>query len=272
MSAPELCCPRCRARDARGQLIVHALGPAEGGLGCPGCGELYPLVDGVPLVLRDLDAWLASEAPAVLARRDLPGPTRARLLQGASGALGRARQLEAAWATPPGGTLPARVRALVEPLPGPLLDLGCGTGALHGRADATGLELCFTRARAYCGRGVVGDAHDPPFRAGSFQSLLLLNLIDACREPLLVLQQADALLRPGGALLLTTPWCWNDAVTPPGERIDPGSLPDLLRGRRGLPLDYELLAEEDGLTWRVATGPRVVHEYRCQLLLARKRA
>jgi SAM-dependent methyltransferase/uncharacterized protein YbaR (Trm112 family) len=268
--APRLVCPRCRRAEG-GRLVVHELEAAPGGLGCPGCGELYPVVDGVPLVLRDLDAWLESEAPAVLCRDDLPAPALERLVRGARGALRRDADLLASWSAPLQGTLPGRVRELTAPLEVPLLDLGCGTGALHGRRDATGLDLSFGLARAFCGRGVVGDAHDPPFRAGAFAGVLLLNLLDASREPLLVLQQADALLRRGGTLLVTTPWCWSDAVTAPAQRLDAAALRPLLQGQRGLPLDYELLEEQDGLTWRVPTGPRLVHEYRCQLWVARKR-
>lgn len=241
-----LVCPRCR-RVERGRLVAHELQPGAEALVCPGCGARHPLLQGIPVVLRDLETWRASQPE--------PAPP---------GAL-----------APPGGSLPARVRELVAALPGPLLDLGCGTGALCGRADVTGLDARLEPLRAHPGRALVGDAHDPPFRAGAFASVLLLNLLDACREPLLVLQQADALLAPGGALLLTTPWTWSDAVTPPDQRLDGDELAAILQGRpnrTGLRLDHALERREDELTWRLHTGPRLVHEYRCELFLSRKPA
>ncbi len=40
-----LCCPACRS-------AVREL-PGEGGLECTGCGRVYPIVDGIPVMLLD---------------------------------------------------------------------------------------------------------------------------------------------------------------------------------------------------------------------------
>jgi uncharacterized protein YbaR (Trm112 family) len=79
---PPLVCPRCR-RVERGELVWARLDEAAEGLGCPGCFATYPVVDGVAMVLRDVDGWLASEAGVVLARSDLHEAVRARVLAGA---------------------------------------------------------------------------------------------------------------------------------------------------------------------------------------------
>ncbi|MGM0578549.1 MAG: methyltransferase domain-containing protein [Myxococcota bacterium] len=47
-------CPRCRRPDGRGGVEVHTLEQRGGGLACPGCGAAYPVVDGIPVVARDV--------------------------------------------------------------------------------------------------------------------------------------------------------------------------------------------------------------------------
>jgi len=43
-------------------LVWARLEAAADGYGCPACFATYPVVDGVPIVLRDTDGWLASVA------------------------------------------------------------------------------------------------------------------------------------------------------------------------------------------------------------------
>jgi len=249
------------------------LGESAEGYGCPACFATYPVVDGVAIVLRDTDGWLASEAGVVLARRDLPDAVSARILAGGGEALRRGAALERSYLDPLESPLRTGVAALVEGLEGTILDVGCGAG-LHGRGDVVGLDTSFPLARAFVGTGIVGDAADPPFEAESFDAVLLLNVLDSAARPRLVLGQADALLRRGGGLIISCPDAWNDAITAPAEQVDGDALLGALGGERNrleLPLDYEVDEVRDPLEWRVRAGARTVHVHDCQLVLARKR-
>lgn len=271
---PPLVCPACR-RVEGGRLWYSLLQAHPVGWRCPGCGLEHPVVDGVPIVLADPDAWLAQEAPGVFARRDLDEPLRRRLLRGAGGVLARDAQLLDTYTTP----LPCPLRDAVDEqaaaLDGLLLELGAGAGLGAAAAGRVALDLNFTLVRAHPGTPLVADAANPPFEAERFDGVLLLNLLDSCADPRVVLGQADALLRPGGQLLISAAWAWSDAVTPPARQLDPARLRAGLGGDRralGLALDYELLYEAQDLPWRLQVGPRTVHEHRCELLRLRKRA
>lgn len=269
---PPLVCPGCR-RVHEGRLWYSLLEPHPAGLVCPGCGLVHPVVDGVPIVLRDPDAWLSTEAPAVFARRDLPDPVRVRLLEGAGGVLARDERLAQSYAAPLDSPLHAAVNTQLAELSGLLLDVGAGAGLGEHAERRVAMDLHFGLARAHPGVGVVGDAADPPFEAERFDGVLLLNVLDSCADPRLVLGQADALLRPGGQLLIAVAWAWSDAVTPPRLRFDAARLHAALGGdprALGLRLAYRTEHAEDGLIWRLAAGPRTVHEHRCALLRLRK--
>ena len=133
-----------------------------------------------------------------------------------------------------------------------------------------GLDLSLPVARAFVGRGMVADASDPPFAPESFDAVLLLNLLDSCRNPRLVLAQADALLRPGGVLLITCPFAWCEA-TPRSRRFTAEQLDRCLRGSEelGLRLAYAV-HEQAELPWRLRAGDRSVHEHLAVLWRAEK--
>jgi SAM-dependent methyltransferase len=69
-------------------------------------------------------------------------------------------------------------------------------------------------------RLVAADAREPPLRPGAFALVLALNLLDSITHPRELLLQARALLAPGGALVLSSPFNWDDHVTPPARRLD----------------------------------------------------
>lgn len=224
------------------------------------------------IVLRDADAWFASEAPVVLARRDLPAPIHDRLAAAAQGPLARDRALEQVYGANEPSPLREVLGRLAPGLASPVLDVGCGRGLLE-LPGATGLDLNFSLLRHYPGRRVLGDAADPPFLAGAFRAVLLLNVLDSCRDPALVLAQAEALLAPGGTLMTCCAYAWSDAITPPAARLRPDRLLAALDGHPGaLPYRLNLAVDAvfDPVPWRLRVSERTVHEHACQVVVARK--
>jgi putative 4-mercaptohistidine N1-methyltranferase len=61
----------------------------------------------------------------------------------------------------------------------------------------------------------VGDAMNPRRDLGSFDVVLMANLIDRLREPALCLSHLASLVKPGGQLILTSPYTWLPEFTPP---------------------------------------------------------
>ncbi len=120
---------------------------------------------------------------------------------------------------------------------------------------------------------MVGDAADPPFLAGAFRSVLLLNLLDSVRSPRIVLGQADALLAEGGWLVIACAFAFRDDLTPHGERFGPWDLLDALRGRGGrlaLPLEHRVVRVDDDLAWTLRPSERTLHRHRVLGIVSRK--
>jgi len=242
---PRLVCPRCRSADD-GVLSVAFLEAAADRLVCPRCHSGYPVIDGVPIVLRNSDTWTPETGDdAALTRifghRDT-------------------------------GPLGDRVDAVVRRCDGDILDMGCGGGALYQRRDVTAIDWSLAMARAHGPSACVADAADPPFEPARFDAVLLLNLLDTCANPRLVLAQADALLRRGGTLVVSCPYAWTDRA-PVQERFSADELLAALDGDKeaiGIRLRYQIESVEDPVLWRLRLSPRLVQEYACQLVVARK--
>ena len=259
-----LICPRCRRRTASG-LHEARLELGDGGLICPSCAAFHPVVDGVAVVLRDLDSWLEANREALLARSDLS----ARVMERVGGPVWSARQRARAEHH---GALVDLVREVVSGLEGLALDLGCGSGWHCGR-DIIGLDGDLEAARAYGGPSLVGDASDPPFSAEQFDAVLLLNVLDSTRDPRMVLAQADALLKPGGTLLTSCAYAFDH--TPWPARFTDEQLLATLGGDAswlGLSLGYEVVATEPALDWHIVQSPRRSSTFRARFVRALKTA
>lgn len=265
---PFLVCPRCRHLDDAGALFASGLRPDPAGLACTSCGATFPVVDGVPLLLRDVDEWLRGEASVLLSRRDLPGPVLDRIAAGAGGALLRDRGLAAIYAASREGALQDWATEVVARLQGEVVDLGCGAGIyrLTGSSKLTGVDLNWTLLREHPGARVLADALDPPFLPGSFDHVLLFNSLDSCRDPATLLAAADGLLRPGGSLVLSCAFAWQPAVTPPPAQLSEADLRAWLAAR-----GYGI-AHEAELDWPLRAGPRTRYLHRALALHAHKPA
>lgn len=97
---------------------------------------------------------------------------------------------------------------------GRLLDVGCGPGLLVDEArlmgwDAQGIELSDwgrNYARGHLGLDVLpGPFEDTNLELNSFDVIVMLDVIEHLENPLSALKRAEALLKPGGILYLSTP-------------------------------------------------------------------
>jgi len=123
---------------------------------------------------------------------------------------------------------------------------------------------------------LVGDASQPPLPPGSVAGLAALNLLDSTTAPRRVLDRLVELLRPGGLLLLTTPFAWRAELAPGGlgearaDADDEAQLLALLTGEGAAGLGLTLADGPRDLRWVLRKHAREHIVYSCWLLLLRK--
>jgi len=120
---------------------------------------------------------------------------------------------------------------------------------------------------------LLADALSPPLDAGVFDGAVALNVLDNVRVPTTLLGQLHALLKPGGSLLLATPFAWDSAHTDDGERIggargrpfggDPEEeLRRVLDGRAlGAPWRFEVVEAWPHVPWTLVRDDRLSFTY-----------
>jgi SAM-dependent methyltransferase/uncharacterized protein YbaR (Trm112 family) len=172
-------CPVCRARGAESPVALSSTyleegeHVVEGALRCsdPGCLSEFPILDGIPLLLPNLRAYVAGSIDAISSRDDLSAATLSLLGDccgpGSSFDITRQHLSTYAWdhyADLDPQEVPEEVRAdsqnsqdapgsilrvlakgldlLGDLPPGPILDLGCATGrTTFALAEATGCQV-----------------------------------------------------------------------------------------------------------------------------------
>jgi len=104
----------------------------------------------------------------------------------------------------------AKVRAAL--LGGRVLDVGVGTGFTSADvAGAVGIDLSsemVSRARGYLGDLVLADGMSPPFRAGSFSTIVCAGSFYYLPDSRAALRGFHHLLRDGGRLVMLGPEAW----------------------------------------------------------------
>lgn len=120
---------------------------------------------------------------------------------------------------------------------------------------------------------VCGDALDPPLIPQAFDRVVALNMLDSVASPRQLLSVIDGLCRPGGEVIVSSPYAWQSSVMADGERLgglDPAAdLVALLRGGVGLASRYEIEDEED-LPWTLRRDARSAVSYSIHYVRARK--
>jgi SAM-dependent methyltransferase len=106
-----------------------------------------------------------------------------------------------------------------------ILDAGCGTGQMlkclesHGEAigiDSSPQAIGYARERGVR-RLVHGSITDPPFRDGSFDCVVSLDVIEHVDDDLRILTKLHEVVKPGGHLIVTVPafkllWSEHDEI------------------------------------------------------------
>lgn len=267
-----LVCPSCRRPDlagnsshrlrlnqaekVRGEYIL------EGELICVNerCGRRFPIIGGVPFILRDAavleraagQARGSPSSPHPAADSLLPtyidahyeGDCRPSLIY--PGSLSNV----IFWQTM------KNMMEMAGPHHGLAIDLGCAAGRfsfeLAARFETVvgmdtnyshlafaaalqrGEETAFQRPLRAMAREkvslnrsgcrnvlfILSDALDPPLPAESALLVGALNLIDSISSPMILLGQMDALLQHEGTLLLTSPYSWNSGVCPAARWLE----------------------------------------------------
>lgn len=114
---------------------------------------------------------------------------------------------------------------------GQLLDIGAGSGEVTAELAPLFEAVTTTetsrgmarrlRARGYTCHGVdLAEEAPPQLRAGAFEVVSLLNVIDRAARPLTLLERASALVAPGGRLVLATPLPLSTHVHVAGGTVD----------------------------------------------------
>jgi ArsR family transcriptional regulator len=142
---------------------------------------------------------------------------------------------------------------------GDVLDVGSGDGAVAGflapycrslvciDVNPRMIEAANERlARFPSARAEVADVHDLPYRASSFDSILLFHTLTYAEKPQRALEECARVLRPGGRVVVLALDAHEQAelTAPYGER-HPGFKPSVLRGhltRAGLSVTFSEVA------------------------------
>jgi SAM-dependent methyltransferase len=131
---------------------------------------------------------------------------------------------------------------------------------------------------------VVGNGLNPPLQSESSDLVVACNLLDSISEPCNLIGQLDAILKPGGLLVLASPFDWREDITPTHEQLG-GSTSTGAMGGQGSPhvveqllqgngtelvhLNYEVLETRD-VPWQLQEHARCRVHYLVYMLIARK--
>lgn len=196
-----LACPHCR-----GELVRE---PAGGGACCAGCGRKFPLTVSGQLDLR-LRQPQARQLEIVLAAPPAASP---EIAEPEWGRLPRRPHPEIDVSKVRGEChLPADLRSWFPRAAGEpaaagggrelALDLGCGAQVHKEVCELAGYEyvgLDYSTPEAM----ILGDAQSLPFRDGAFGFVLTIAVLEHVQFPLLMMREAQRVLRPGGRLVGT---------------------------------------------------------------------
>ena len=141
-------------------------------------------------------------------------------------------------------------------------------GRHYAVATARGERIAPERLHLVC-----GDALDPPCVPEVFDRVVALNLLDSVPSPRQLLSVIDGLCRPGGEVILSSPYAWLGSTLPDHERIggsDPATaVVEILRTGQGLRAPYTI-EDQAEVPWTLRRDARSVVTYQLHYVRARK--
>ena len=269
------------------------------------CLREYPIVDGIPVFVANIRAWLSANPLQLLLRDDLSPEMEGLIgdVLGPGSAYDTVRHYTGIYAE---GS-PLSVDAMPE-IDGPALDAGCAVGkstfALAARLQrmTIGVDLNFAMLRAATRRhyarrrvGVVYDrvprevessplvdfwccdATTLPFAPATFAYAQSINVIDCLAAPREALAELARVLRPNASAVVATPYDWSPTATPVEQWLGGHSQRGPHRGasepvlRRMLEeAGLTVIAEDPARPWRVRLHERSIVEYAVHVVTARR--
>lgn len=109
------------------------------------------------------------------------------------------------------------LRPLLAGIAGEVLDVGCGRKPYRYYTPATryvGVDIDTPATRALAAADVFYDGRTLPFPTSSFDSVLCSQVLEHVFEPDSFLREIRRVLRPGGTLVLSVPFAWDEHEQP----------------------------------------------------------
>jgi SAM-dependent methyltransferase len=271
------------------------------------CLREYPIIDGIPIFVANIRAWLSANPLQVLLREDLSPEIESLIgdVLGAGSAYDTQRQHIGIYA----GSPPLSFDVKPE---GPSIDIGCAVGtstfALAKEHLTLGVDFNFAmlriassalrQGRMRYARRRVGlvydreerevapsqlvdfwccDAANLPFAPATFAYAQSINVIDCLASPHDALAEIARILRPNATALIATPYDWSPSATDVEQWLGGHSQRGPHHGasepvlRRILDeVGLQIVSEEPSVPWRLRLHDRSTVEYAVHVVIAKR--
>ncbi|HEV7485310.1 MAG TPA: methyltransferase domain-containing protein [Thermoanaerobaculia bacterium] len=271
------------------------------------CLREYPIIDGIPIFVANIRAWLSANPLQVLMRDDLSPEIESLIgdVLGAGSAYDTLRQHTSIYAESP----PLSFDVVPD---GPSIDIGCAVGASTFALAKTHLTLgidfnfamlriassALRQGRMRYARRRVGlvydreerevapsglvdfwccDAANLPFAPATFAYAQNINVIDCLASPHDAIAEIARILRPNATAVIATPYDWSASATPVEQWLGGhsqrgphhGASEPVLR-RIVEEAGLTIVSEEESVPWRLRLHDRSTMEYAVHAVTVRK--
>jgi SAM-dependent methyltransferase len=185
-------CPACQTALTEGMTALI----------CPSCGQSYPLVDGVPILIH--------EGNSLFSISDFTSH-RATTFRPRSGLKDGVAKLLPSLSRNPQGERNGRcfLNALLQQASSPVvLVVGAGEGgsAIAPLRAHPNVEVVTSDVHLGKSTGLVMDAHDIPFADATFDGIVVQAVLEHVVDPYRCVHEIHRVLKPGGVVFSETPF------------------------------------------------------------------